>query len=145
MTVEPSAHFWVGVTKLGFKDVGSCLPQLVLPQVFLKLTSGLWIVVLRKLGHAPINTSHFKKILLSLLLLAPTSQKVEVGGTCLTRKECTSPHPGMRKHSLQYDWRPDFRFGWRLGWNIGSLNGKGDVCEELRKKMINVCCLQELR
>ena len=31
-------------------------------------------------------------------------------------------------------------------WNIGRLSGKGgDVCEELRKRMIDVCCLQEVR
>ena len=30
--------------------------------------------------------------------------------------------------------------------NIGSLSGKGgEVCEELRKRMIDVCCLQEAR
>ena len=35
----------------------------------------------------------------------------------------------------------------RLGmWNFGSLSGKrGYVCDELRKRMINVCCLQEVR
>ena len=31
-------------------------------------------------------------------------------------------------------------------WNLDSLCGKeGDVCEELRKRMIDVCCLQEVR
>ena len=30
-------------------------------------------------------------------------------------------------------------------WNVGSLSGKGEVCEELRKRMIDVCCLQEVR
>ena len=30
-------------------------------------------------------------------------------------------------------------------WNIGSLIGKGVVCEELRKRMNDVCCLQEVR
>ena len=31
-------------------------------------------------------------------------------------------------------------------WNSGSLSGKrGDVCEELRKRMADVCCLQEVR
>ena len=29
-------------------------------------------------------------------------------------------------------------------WNLGSVSGKGgEVCEELRKWMIDVCCLQE--
>ena len=31
-------------------------------------------------------------------------------------------------------------------WNLGSLSGNGgEVCEELRKRMIDVCCLQEVR
>ena len=31
-------------------------------------------------------------------------------------------------------------------WNLYILSGKGgDVCEELRKRMIDVCCLQEDR
>ena len=56
-------------------------------------------------------------------------------------------NPGARRHSLQYDRRPDGHFGvWVGKWNIGSLSGNGvDVCEELRKRMINVCCLQEVR
>ena len=63
------------------------------------------------------------------------------------RKEGAIPYPGMRKHSLQYDGRPDGRFGvWVWTWNLGSLCGKGvEVCEELRKRMIDVCCLPEVR
>ena len=31
-------------------------------------------------------------------------------------------------------------------WKIGSLSGKGgEDCEELRKRMIDMCCLQEVR
>ena len=30
-------------------------------------------------------------------------------------------------------------------WSICRLSGKGDVCEELRKRMIDVSCLQEVR
>ena len=30
-------------------------------------------------------------------------------------------------------------------WNIGSLSQKGEVCEELRLRMIDVCCQQEVR
>ena len=35
----------------------------------------------------------------------------------------------------------------RVGtWNVGSMNGRGtEVCEELRKRWIDVCCLQEVR
>ena len=45
--------------------------------------------------------------------------------------------------SMQYDGRPDGRIGVRVGmWNLGSLSGNGgEVCEELRKRMIDVCCL----
>ena len=33
-----------------------------------------------------------------------------------------------------------------MGWDVGSLSGKGgEVCEELIKGMIDVCCLQEVR
>ena len=31
-------------------------------------------------------------------------------------------------------------------WNIGNMSGKGgDVCETLRKRMVDVCCQQEVR
>ena len=30
-------------------------------------------------------------------------------------------------------------------WNIGRLRGNGEVYDELRKRMIDVCCLQEVR
>ena len=35
----------------------------------------------------------------------------------------------------------------RVGaWNLGNVSGNGgEVCEELRKRMIDVCCLQEVR
>ena len=63
------------------------------------------------------------------------------------KKKSATQHPGMCKHSLQYDWRPDGHFGVRVGrWNLGSLSGNGvEVCEELIKRMIDMCCLQELR
>ena len=61
-------------------------------------------------------------------------------------KEGTTPHPDVCKHGLQYDRRPDWRIGaWVGTWKLGSLSGRvGEVCEELRKKMIGVCCLQEM-
>ena len=63
------------------------------------------------------------------------------------KKEGATQHPGSCKHSLKYDGRPDGRFGLQVGmWNLGSVSGKGgDICEELRKRMIDVCCLQEVR
>ena len=37
----------------------------------------------------------------------------------------------------------EVRFG---SWNIGSISGRGtEVCEELRKRKVDVCCLQEVR
>ena len=63
------------------------------------------------------------------------------------KREGATPHPGLRKHCLQNDGKPDERFGVRVGtWNIRSMSGRGtEVCEELRKKRMNVCCLQEVR
>ena len=39
------------------------------------------------------------------------------------------------------------RFGVRFGsWNVGSISGRAtEVCEELRKQKVDVCCLQEVR
>ena len=55
------------------------------------------------------------------------------------KKEGATPHLGVCKHSSQYDRRPDTCLGVRVGmWNIGSLNGKGEICEELRKRLIGV-------
>ena len=37
---------------------------------------------------------------------------------------------------------------WGVGWdgNLGRLSGKGgEVCKELRNRMLYVCCLQEVR
>ena len=106
-----------------------------------------------KQGHAPCRTSHSKNPHGSHLLWEPTSPKVGVGGT-YHKKKGASPHPGACKYSLQYDGWPDVRFGvqigtWNLGigtWNLGILMGRrGEVCEELRKRMIDVCCFQEVR
>ena len=60
------------------------------------------------------------------------------------KKERATPHPGYGMYSLQYDTRPDWSFWARIGTsNIGSLSQKGgEVCEELRKRMIDVCCLK---
>ena len=63
------------------------------------------------------------------------------------KKKGVRLHPVAPKHSLLYDGRPDWHFGvWVGTWNIGSLSGNGgDVCEELRKRMIDVCGLQEVK
>ena len=46
--------------------------------------------------------------------------------TACHKKEGLTPHPGVCKHILQYDGKPDGRFWVRVGtWNLGSLSGKG--------------------
>ena len=47
------------------------------------------------------------------------------------------------KDSLQYDGRPVGRFGVWV-WNLGSLRREGEDGEDLIKKLIGVCCLQEM-
>ena len=63
------------------------------------------------------------------------------------KEEGATPHPGACKHSSQYDGRPDGRVGVCVGtWNLGSMSENGgEVCEELRKMMIDACCLLEVR
>lgn len=63
------------------------------------------------------------------------------------KKEGATPDSGSRKHCLHNDGKPDERFGVRVGtWNVGSMSGRGtEVCEELRKRRVDVCCLQEVR
>ena len=96
-----------------------------------------------KQQHAPCKTSSSKNPQNngSQLLWAPTNHPT------YHEKEGATPHPGASKFSLQYDGRPDGRIGVRVGrWNLGSLIGNGgEVCEELRKRMIDVCCLQVVR
>ena len=62
-------------------------------------------------------------------------------------EEGATQHLGVRRNSLQYVGRPDGHFVVRVGtWNLGSQSGKGGkVCDELRKIMIDVCCLLKVR
>ena len=63
------------------------------------------------------------------------------------RKVHHSPYPGPLKHCLQNHGKPDEWLGVRVDtWNVGSMSGRGtEVCEELRKRKMDVCCLQEVR
>ena len=65
---------------------------------------------------------------------------------CHKQKDA-APDPGLHKHCLQNEGRPDERLWVRAGtWNVGSMSGRGtEVCEELRKRRMDVCCLQEVR
>ena len=62
------------------------------------------------------------------------------------KKKGETPDPGPHKHCLQ-NGKPDERLGVRVGtWNVGSISGRGtEVCEELRKRMMDVRCLQEVK
>ena len=66
-------------------------------------------------------------------------------GTSQPKGWGATPDPGPRKQCLQNDGKPDQRLGVRVQtWNVGSRSGKGtEVCEELRKRRMDVCCLQE--
>ena len=45
--------------------------------------------------------------------------------------------------TVQYQNSVDIGLGT---WNIGTLNGKGlEICEELCKRNVDLCCLQEVR
>ena len=55
------------------------------------------------------------------------------------KKECATPDPGECKHRLQYDGRPMGVWGAGLNVKLRFL------CEELSKRMTDVCCLQEVR
>ena len=59
------------------------------------------------------------------------------------KQKCATPNPGLCKHCLQNDEKPDERLGVRVGtWNVGSMNGRGtEVCKELRIKEEDGCVL----
>ena len=74
-------------------------------------------------------------------------QPAQTFGWAYHKQKGAAPDPGLCKHCLQNDGKPDERLGVRVGtWNVGSMSGRGtEVCDELRKRRMNVCCLQELR
>ena len=51
--------------------------------------------------------------------------------------------PGLKIHKEKVEKQ----IGQRLrSWNVGSICGRGtEVCEELKKRKVDVCCLQEVR
>ena len=78
-----------------------------------------------------------------------TSQPKDWGGPHLpttNRKIQPLTLAGLCKHCLQNDGKSDEWLGMRVGtWNVGSMSGRGtEVCEELRKRRMDVCCLQEV-
>ena len=61
------------------------------------------------------------------------------------KQKGAAPDPVPCKHCLQNNGKPDKRLGVSVGtWNVGSMSGRGtELCEELRKRRVDVCCLQE--
>ena len=74
------------------------------------------------------------------------ARRLEWAAPAYHKKEGATPHPGASKFCLQYDGRPDWRFWVWVGMrSMGSVSGNGgEVCEEMRKMMIDVCCLQDV-
>ena len=70
------------------------------------------------------------------------AQRLGLAAHAYLKKEGATLHPRVCKYSLQYGERPNGRLGVRVGtWNLGGQGGKGgEVCEELIKRMIDVCC-----
>ena len=51
--------------------------------------------------------------------------------------------PGLKIHEKKVEKRIGARFG---SWNVGSISGRGaEMCDELRKRKVDVCRLQEVR
>lgn len=65
------------------------------------------------------------------------------------KKNGTNPQARSRRPVLPYDGShgPDVRSSLRFGsWNIGSMVGRSmEVAMELRKRKVDVCCVQETR
>ena len=65
------------------------------------------------------------------------------------KQKGAAPDPGLHKdmYGLHNDGKPDERLGVKVGtWSVGSISGRGTkICEEMRKRRVDVCCLQEVR
>ena len=75
------------------------------------------------------------------------AQRLGWAAPAYLKKESANPHSGSCMSNTQNDGKPDRWLGVRLGsWNVGSICGRGtEVCEELRERKVDVCCLQEVR
>ena len=79
-------------------------------------------------------------------LWVPKSQRLGWAAPANLTKDDTTSHYGAHKHSLQYNLRPNWRVALHVGmWNMSSMSENREVCELLKKRMIDVCCLQEVR
>ena len=65
------------------------------------------------------------------------------------KKKGTNPQLRMRRHVLPYEGPhgPDVHSKLRFGsWNVGSMVGRSmEIVDELRKRKVDVCCVQETR
>ena len=96
-----------------------------------------------KRGYVPCKVSCLKSHHGSQLLWYQLAHGLGWEAPAYVKKEETTHHPSYCKHSLQYDGWPDGRFVVRVGMtSVGNLRGKGEVCEEVRKRVIDVCCMQ---
>ena len=103
----------------------------------------LWLGV----GKGMLPVIHLATNILMVVNYYGRQQARRLGRTAPAyhEKECEALHPGACKLSLQYDGRPDGRFGVLVGtWNLGSQSGNGEVCEELKKRMIDVLYAGEM-
>ena len=101
-----------------------------------------------KQEHIPCKTSSSEilKIMAVNYCGHQINRRLGLAAPAYHKKEGATQHPLACKFSLQYDGRPDEHFAVRIGmWNLGKLSGKGgEVCKEMRKRIIDVCCLQEV-
>ena len=63
------------------------------------------------------------------------------------KQKGVAPDPGPCKNCFQNDGKTNKWLGVRVGsWNVGSMSGADtEVCEELKKRRMDVCCQQEVR
>ena len=95
----------------------------------------------------PVETTRSNKTLITIERKYGHQPARRLGWAALAyhKQKGATPYPGPRKHCLQNDGKPDERLGVRVGtWNVGSGRGT-EECEELRKRRMDVCCLQEVR
>ena len=139
--------YLVGQPNLDFMVWHSCHPELVFHHTVEFMTSRLPLVCRLWFGVCKVMLPvkhRARKILIAVNFCGrQLARSLGCSASAYYKKEGAPPHAGACKHSMQFDRRPDVRFGVRAGmWNLVSLSGKG---EDLRKRMIDVCCLLEVR
>lgn len=100
-------------------------------------------------GMLPVETMRWNKT----LMMTPgkhghqPAQRLGWAALAYHKQKGATPDLGLHKHCLQNDGKPDERLGW--GWGLGNVGSMSErstqVCEELRKRRMDMCCLQEVR